>query len=141
MASARAATAAAVAGLAAVAAWFAVASPSGGLRAAVRANEPVAPASSTLDWQDRAIGADRVPESARHSASAIEIAVIDTGADVAAPDLAARQPLAYDTRTRSTTVTDLNGHGTFVASLAAAAGGDARLLVVKAAGVDGGFTT
>src|SRR5438067_924898 len=106
MASARTATAAAVAGLVAVAAWFAMSGPGQVLRSAVRANGGVSRSSGTLDWQYRATGADRVPAPAVQSAAAIEIAVIDTGADVTAPDLAAKRPAAYDTRTGSVRVTD-----------------------------------
>ena len=49
---------------------------------------------------------------------AITIAVVDTGADVSAPDLAAKapRPTASSTARRAG---DMNGHGTFVASLAA----------------------
>ena len=54
-----------------------------------------------------------------HATAGITIAVIDTGADLAAPDLAAKAPLTYNVRARSTAVSDPNGHGTFVASLAA----------------------
>jgi subtilisin family serine protease len=76
--------------------------------------------------------------------------VIDTGADLAAPDLAAKSPLSYSVRTKSAAVTDLNGHGTFVASLAAGSSsngdgiaggsGDASLLVIQAADRHGLFT-
>ena len=41
------------------------------------------------------------------------IAVIDTGANLRVPELAARQPATYDVRTRGRVVRDLNGHGTF----------------------------
>jgi subtilisin family serine protease len=78
------------------------------------------------------------------------IAVVDTGADLSAPDLAAKSPRTFNVRTGRRDVTDTNGHGTFVASLAAGSttnregiagfGGDARLLVVKASRVDGTLT-
>lgn len=136
MASARAATAVAVAGLAAVAAWFATPGPQGPGRFAARAIDAPTP-TGALDWQSGAVGADRVPEPVLRSAAAITIAIVDTGADVSAPELASKNPAAYDTRTRSLTVTDTNGHGTFVASLAAAGGGDAKLLVVKATDASG----
>jgi subtilisin family serine protease len=74
----------------------------------------------------------------------------DTGADLAAPDLAAKAPVTYSVRTRSTAVSDSNGHGTFVASLAAGSSsngdgiagssGDARLMVIEAADRHGSFT-
>ena len=78
------------------------------------------------------------------------IAVIDTGADLGAPDIAAKAPLACNTRTGTADVRDANGHGTFVASLAAGsvtngdgiagAGGDAQLMVVKPGSDGGSFT-
>jgi subtilisin family serine protease len=95
-----------------------------------------------FEWQYAATHADTVPESVLRAASAITVAVIDTGADVGAPDLAAKSPLAFDIRTRQADVADVVGHGTFVASLAAGSstngegiagfGGEANLLVVKA---------
>jgi subtilisin family serine protease len=76
--------------------------------------------------------------------------VIDTGADLGAPDLAAKDPAAYNTRTGTGDVSDTNGHGTFVASLAAGSvtngdgiagtGGDAPLLVVKSGSPSGVFS-
>src|SRR6185503_12092138 len=77
-------------------------------------------------------------------------AVIDTGADVTAPDLGAKAPLTYSIRSRSADVADANGHGTFVAALAAGSstngdgiagvGGEARLMVVQAGSASGAFT-
>lgn len=111
---------------------------------------PAAVSGGAYQWQYRAIGVDRVPEGVLRAAQAVTIAVVDTGADLGAPDLAAKQPLTYSVRTRSADVTDLNGHGTFVASLAAGsvtnddgvagAGGDAQLIVVQAGGANGSFT-
>jgi subtilisin family serine protease len=85
-----------------------------------------------------------------HAASAITIAVIDTGADVSAPDLAAKAPTTWSVRDNSSDVTDYYGHGTFVSSLAAGSttngegvagfGGDAKLLAVQASAPDGTFT-
>jgi subtilisin family serine protease len=102
------------------------------------------------EWQYGATHGDAVPASVLRSASAVQIAVIDTGADLAAPDLAAKTPGGYNTRTGTADVRDANGHGTFVASLAAGsvtngdgiagAGGDAQLLVVKAGSAHGSFT-
>ena len=92
----------------------------------------------------------RIRPAVLRAASAITIAVIDTGADVTAPDLAAKAPTVYNQRTGTSDVRDTVGHGTFVASLAAGsvtnedgiagAGGDAQLLVVKAGNGDGSFT-
>ncbi len=101
-------------------------------------------------WQYAATRSDAVPEAVLSAAAGVTIAVIDTGADLEAPDLAAKAPAAYSIRTRTGDVRDRNGHGTFVASLAAGsgtngdgiagAGGDARLLVVQAGAANGSFT-
>jgi subtilisin family serine protease len=68
--------------------------------------------------------------------------VIDTGADLLAPSLAAKSPMTWNVVDGGGTVHDAVGHGTFVASLAAGAvsgasgmsgfGGDARLMIVQA---------
>ncbi|MGZ4334186.1 MAG: S8 family peptidase [Gaiellaceae bacterium] len=102
------------------------------------------------EWQYRVTHGDAVPASVLRAASSLQIAVIDTGADLEAPDLAAKSPGAYNTRTGSADVRDANGHGTFVSSLAAGsvtnadgiagAGGDVQLLVVKAGSASGSFT-
>ena len=103
-----------------------------------------------LQWQYSATRLDLVPDSVARAAASITIAVIDTGADLSAPDLAAKAPRTYNVSTRSTDVRDFNGHGTFVASLAAGsvtnndgmagAGGDAGLLIVQAGRQSGSFT-
>lgn len=108
------------------------------------------PIGAPYEWQFQATHADEVPAAVMHAASSITIAVIDTGADLTAPDLAAKTPEAYNIRSGSPDVVDERGHGTFVASLAAGSatnregiagfGGGARLLVIKAAGPDGTFT-
>ncbi len=102
------------------------------------------------EWQYHATSGDAVPATVLRAAASVQIAVIDTGADIASPDLAAKAPRAYNTRTGSADVRDSNGHGTFVSSLAAGsvtnadgiagAGGDAQLLVVKADSASGSFT-
>src|SRR5919204_5198238 len=103
-----------------------------------------------FEWQFGAAHEELVPQSVLRTAASVTIAIIDTGADLTAPDLTAKQPRAYNLRLGSDDVRDLNGHGTFVASLAAGSltngegiagfGGDAKLLVVKASGADGSFT-
>jgi subtilisin family serine protease len=102
------------------------------------------PVAIAPEWQLQATHTDAVPESIVHGAAAITIAVIDTGADLTTPELAAKGPAAWNTRTQTTDVRDTNGHGTFVASLAAGtvtgAGGDAQLLVVKSGSDGGSFT-
>jgi subtilisin family serine protease len=103
-----------------------------------------------LEWEYHGTHEDGVPDSVLRSAASVRIAVIDTGADLTAPDLAAKSPTSYNTRAGGTDVRDDNGHGTFVASIAAGSvtngegiagfGGDAQLLVVKAGPGDGTFT-
>ena len=117
MTVARTATAAAVAGLVAVAAWSASLGPRGPERVAMGAG--VSGALAGFEWQLAATGEDRVPAEVLDAASSIRVAIVDTGADVAAPDIAARNPVTHDARTGRTGVADPNGHGTFVASLAA----------------------
>jgi subtilisin family serine protease len=94
-----------------------------------------------FEWQLAATGEDRVPAQVLDAASSIRVAIVDTGADVAAPDIAARNPVTHDARTGRAGVADPNGHGTFVASLAAGFGGGAQLLIVKAGGISGSVTS
>jgi subtilisin family serine protease len=68
------------------------------------------------------------------------VAVIDTGADIRQPDIAAARTSTYDVRSHSTDVRDLNGHGTRVASIVAREGGGARLLIIRAGSASGAFT-
>ena len=70
---------------------------------------------AAFQWQYAATHSDLVPDAVTHATAGITIAVIDTGADLAAPDLAAKTPLTYNVRTRNAAVSDPNGHGTFVA--------------------------
>lgn len=108
------------------------------------------PTGQAVQWQYQAARFNVVPEAVTRAASAITIAVIDTGADLTAPDIAAKAPTTYNVTTRSTDVRDFNGHGTFVASLAAGsstnsegiagAGGDAKLMIIQAGRADGAFT-
>ncbi len=103
-----------------------------------------------LQWQYAAVHADVVPPDVAAAAAGVTIAVIDTGADLQAPDIAAKSPAAYSVRSRSGDVSDLNGHGTFVAALAAGSGSngegiagvaaEAKLMVVQAGGSTGSFT-
>jgi subtilisin family serine protease len=102
------------------------------------------------EWQwDAAHEAD-VPDSVLRAAAGVTIAVIDSGADLKAPDLAAKSPRTWSVLTRSHKVRDRLGHGTFVSSLAAGSvdngegisgfGGDAKLLVLQAIDSDGYVT-
>ena len=93
---------------------------------------------------------DAVPDVVLSAASRVKIAVIDSGADVSAPDLADKTPATWSVLSRSQRVRDVLGHGTFVSSLAAGSvdngvgiagfGGDAKLLVVQAIGKNGYIT-
>ena len=74
------------------------------------------------------------------SAPPVTIAVVDTGANVRVPAIAAKRPATYDIRTRGRDVRDMNGHGTVVASLVARASGNARLLIVRAGSSSGAFS-
>jgi subtilisin family serine protease len=102
------------------------------------------------EWQFTAAREDRVPDWVQRAASSVTIAVVDTGADVSAPDIAAKNPTTFSPRTGTTDVRDTVGHGTFVAALAAGSvtngegiagfGGDAKLMVVKAGAGDGSIS-
>src|SRR3954471_12436478 len=113
----------------------------------------VAPApvmGGAYEWQFAAARENLVSAGILHAASAFTIAVIDTGLDVTAPDLAVKSPTTWSVTGNSTDVTDLYGHGTFAASLAAGAatnadgvagfGGDAKLLAIQAADSSGTFS-
>ena len=101
-------------------------------------------------WQYSAVHADQVPAAVAQAAAGLTIGVIDTGADLGAPDLSAKAPQTFSVRKRLSDVPDANGHGTFVAALAAGSstngdgiagvGGEAGLMVVQAGGPTGAFT-
>jgi subtilisin family serine protease len=111
---------------------------------------PAAVPGGAYEWQYAASDEDGVPASVAQAAGALTIAVVDTGADVTAPDLAAKSPSTWSVLSNSSDVTDRQGHGTFVSSLAAGSstngegvagfGGDTKLLDVQAAQVDGSIT-
>ena len=102
------------------------------------------------EWQYVATRENEVPESVLRAASALKIAVIDTGVDVTHPDIAAKTPETWDIVHHTTNVRDRDGHGTFVSSLAAGSvtnsegvagfSGDAQLLMIKAVGKDDMFS-
>jgi serine protease len=103
---------------------------------------PFAAGLAVPEWQWTAVHADLVPPWVQQAARSITIAVIDTGADVLAPNLAAKSPVTWSVTTSLSSVHDVVGHGTFVASLAAGSisdtsgmsgfGGEARLMIVQA---------
>jgi hypothetical protein len=68
------------------------------------------------------------------------VAVIDTGADVRVPAIAAARPLTYDVRTRTRDVRDPNGHGTEVARIVAQESGGVKLMVIRAGSTSGAFS-
>jgi subtilisin family serine protease len=124
------------------------------LRRALQVDEP-ALAETYLpgvpwEWQWGAANMAAVPDWALRAASSVTIAVVDSGADLRAPDLADKSPATWSVLSRSRTVSDRLGHGTFVSSLAAGSvengvgisgfGGNARLLVVQAIDADGSIT-
>jgi subtilisin family serine protease len=73
-------------------------------------------------------------------AQPVTIAVVDTGANVRAPELAATRLVTYDVRTHGRDVRDSNGHGTKVTSLIARSSGNARLLIIRAGSSSGAFS-
>jgi subtilisin family serine protease len=102
------------------------------------------------EWQWDAARLNEVPDWALRAAAGVRIAVVDSGADVSAPDLADKAPQSWSVLSRGTRVRDKLGHGTFVASLATGSvtngtgisgfGGDAQLLIVQAIDADGYIT-
>src|SRR6188472_1145721 len=102
------------------------------------------------EWQWDDARVNEVPDWVLRAAASVKVAVIDSGADVNAPDLADKSPRTWSVLSRSTRVRDRLGHGTFVASLATGSvsngtgvsgfGGDAQLLVVQAIDADGYIT-
>jgi subtilisin family serine protease len=111
---------------------------------------PLANVISVPEWQWTAAHADLVPAWVQQAARAITIAVIDTGADVLAPSLAAKSPVTWNIASNTSSVQDAVGHGTFVASLAGGTisdpagmsgfGGEARLMIVQANRGSTGFS-
>jgi len=102
------------------------------------------------EWQWDAARVGEVPDWALRAAARVKIAVIDSGADLRAPDVADKAPATWSVLSRSQRVADELGHGTFVSSLAAGSvddgvgiagfGGDAKLLVIQAIDRDGYIT-
>src|SRR5581483_904938 len=109
---------------------------------------PIDSSGRAYEWQWAAVHEDLVPDSVLRAASNVTIAVVDTGADLSAPDIAAKSPTAVNVTGGS--VSDSIGHGTFVSALAAGSvtngegiagfGGDAQLMIVQASPGGGAFT-
>jgi hypothetical protein len=103
---------------------------------------PAAVPGGSYQWQYALTGADRVPDRVARAAAGVRVAVVDSGADLSAPDLQAKNPLTYNAVNNSREVADAVGHGTFVASLAAGSAsngegiagvaGEAQLTTIKA---------
>jgi subtilisin family serine protease len=117
----------------------------------VRTDAPVGVEPAFADeWQWSATRQDLVPDWVRQAAASVTVAVIDTGADLTAPSIAGKSPVAWNVVTGKPLVTDSVGHGTFVASLAGGAadpatgmsgfGGQAKLMVVQANRGGSGFS-
>lgn len=70
-------------------------------------------------WQFVSIGADKTWDQVANSET-IGVAVLDTGLNTNHPDLAGRIISGYDYVTKSTEVTDQDGHGTLVSGFIAA---------------------
>jgi subtilisin family serine protease len=102
------------------------------------------------EWQYVATRENEVPTDVLRAASGIKIGIVDTGADVTHPDLAAKSPETWDVVHRRANAPDSVGHGTAVAALAAGSvtndegiagfGGDAQLLMVRAIGASESFS-
>ena len=108
---------AAVAELAAHDPRIAFAQPDATLAAQADQFDSVDPATGILyDWQYDAVQAGPAIAAVGGGSSTI-VAIVDSGVDVGQPDLAGRILPGYDATQTDQTVTDLVGHGTFVAGL------------------------
>jgi subtilisin family serine protease len=115
--SLRASNGAAVADRAAHDRRIAFAEPDRTLRAEADQFDSIDPATGILyDWQYDAVQAGPAIAAVGGGSSTI-VAIVDSGVDVAQPDLAGRILPGYDATGTDGTVTDNVGHGTFVAGL------------------------
>ncbi len=107
----------AVADLAAHDVRIAFAQPDGMLSAQADQFDTIDPATGILyDWQYDAVQAGPAIAAVGGGSSTI-VAIVDSGIDVGQPDLAGRILPGYDATHTDETVTDVVGHGTFVAGL------------------------
>ena len=93
------------------------------LRQALEVHEPALEAGFlpgvAWEWQWDAAKMGAVPDGVMRAAGRIKIAVIDSGADLSAPDIGDKRPATWSILSHSSRVRDVLGHGTFVSSLAA----------------------
>jgi thermitase len=116
------------------------------LRLAHIPNDPMYP----LQWNLPKISSEAGWDVSRGSSSVL-IAIVDTGADLDHPDLAAKLVQGYDFVNGDSVPEDDHGHGSHVAGIAASAtnnavgiagvGYDCRLLPIKSMGSDGTGST
>ena len=66
------------------------------------------------EWQWDAARMGEVPDWVLRAAAGVTIGVVDSGADLSAPDLADKSPSTWSVFSRSHRVRDVLGHGTFV---------------------------
>ncbi|MBC8449193.1 MAG: peptidase S8, partial [Chloroflexi bacterium] len=108
---------------------------------------PNDPYYSGYQWNLAHINADEAWDTTTGS-SDITIAIVDTGVDLVHPDLADKTVAGYDFVNGDSDASDDHGHGTHVASIAAATSNNgrglagvswgARIMPVKVLGADGG---
>src|SRR5262249_21407526 len=72
---------------------------------------------ASAEWEYAATRSDLVPASVLRAAASVTIAVVDTGADLATPGIAAKEPTTYNAVTGTSSIGDATGHGTFVTSV------------------------
>src|SRR4051794_41898883 len=91
------------------------------------ADAPVPEPAGGADWQRAATHLDAVPTSVLDAAASFTIAVVDTGADLSSPALAAKRPITYNVATGGGPATHPPRPGTLLAPPPARLGGEGRL--------------
>src|SRR4051794_38330963 len=79
------------------------------------------------DWQRAATHLDAVPTPVLDAAASVTIAIVDTGADLSSPTLAAKRPITYNVATGGGPATHPPRPGTLLAPPPARLGGEGRL--------------